>query len=358
MKYPELLDFSDVLLRRSEFDTIIDVRSQAEFAEDHIIGAINCPVLNDEERIVIGTMYKQIGSFEAKRLGAALVAKNIGSHIESMFQDKPRDWKPLIYCWRGGNRSGSMAHIFARIGWPVAQLNGGYKAYRQHVNQSLESVQNRFQWQVLCGPTGSGKSRILQTLVSLGAQVLDLEQLAVHRGSVLGNIPEQAQPSQKQFESRIYECLQSFNTQQPVYVEAESKKIGNLRVPENLMTAMRASPCVTIHLPTEQRVALLMNEYAHFMENTHQLIQQLHFLISLHGKEKISHWKTLTESGEIKQLVSELLRQHYDPAYSKSITRNFTHYTDAMMVEQTGIDEADFIDSARMILQNGTHPAT
>ncbi|MES2040802.1 MAG: tRNA 2-selenouridine(34) synthase MnmH [Pseudomonadota bacterium] len=350
MKYPELLDFPEVFKRRAEFDAIIDVRSPAEFAEDHIAHAINCPVLDNEERIIVGTMYKQVGSFEAKRLGAALVAKNIGRHIETLFQDKPRDWKPLIYCWRGGNRSGAMAHILAKIGWPVVQLNGGYKAYRQFVNQNLNEGLQQFQWQVLCGPTGSGKSRCLQTLAGLGAQVLDLEQLAAHRGSVLGDIPEHAQPSQKQFESRIFEQLQQFDVQKLVYIEAESKKIGNLRVPENLMQAMRASGCLQVNLPLKKRVEFLVEEYAHFMCDTESLNKQLHFLTALHGKEKISGWKQMAQDGELTQLVKELLEQHYDPAYGKSIARNFVGYAKAKQIQQNDIAESDFYESAHQIL--------
>ncbi|MFZ6779492.1 tRNA 2-selenouridine(34) synthase MnmH [Undibacterium sp. Ji83W] len=350
MKYPQLLDFPEVFKRRAEFDAIIDVRSPAEFAEDHIAHAINCPVLDNEERIIVGTMYKQVGSFEAKRLGAALVAKNIGRHIENLFQDKPRDWKPLIYCWRGGNRSGAMAHIFAKIGWPVVQLNGGYKAYRQFVNLSLGTELQHFKWQVLCGPTGSGKSRCLQTLAEMGAQVLDLEELAAHRGSVLGDIPEHAQPSQKQFESHIFERLQGFDEQKIVYVEAESKKIGNLRVPETLMQAMRASGCIQVNLPLEKRVEFLVKEYAHFMRNTESLNQQLHFLTALHGKEKISDWKQMAEAGKLTQLVKELLEHHYDPAYGKSIARNFVGYSKARQIEQNDIGESDFHESALHIL--------
>lgn len=350
MKYPELLDFPEAFKRRAEFDTIIDVRSPAEFAEDHIANAINCPVLDNDERIVVGTMYKQVGSFEAKRLGAALVAKNIGQHIESLFQDKPRDWKPLIYCWRGGNRSGSMAHVFARVGWPVAQLNGGYKAYRQFVNNSLSAELDQFQWQVLCGPTGSGKSRTLQTLERLGAQVLDLEQLAEHRGSVLGGLPEHIQPSQKQFESRIFERMQEFSPQKVIYVEAESKKIGDLRVPEHLMSAMRASTCIQLRLPTARRVELLIEEYAHFMHDTESLNKQLQFLTALHGKEKILSWRRMAEGRELQGLVHELLEQHYDPAYNKSIIRNFAKYLNAQSIQQNNIDEFDFIDTANQIL--------
>ncbi|MFZ6656086.1 tRNA 2-selenouridine(34) synthase MnmH [Undibacterium sp. TJN19] len=350
MKYPELISFEDALKRFPEFDAIIDVRSPAEYAEDHIAGAINCPVLDDSERITVGTMYKQIGSFEAKRLGAVLVAKNIAQHIEKNFLDKPKDWKPLIYCWRGGNRSGSMAHIFAKIGWSVAQLDGGYKSYRHFVNNSLSAESIQFHWRVLCGPTGSGKSRLLQTLQRMGAQVLDLEQMAGHRGSVLGGIPNCPQPSQKKFESRIFEQLKKFDHQKVIYVEAESKKIGRLRVPEILMDNMRASPCISICLTIEKRVDLLLQEYAHFIADTASLNLQLDFLTALHGKEKIAAWRQLAESGHIPALVKQLLEQHYDPAYNKSIERNFTLANKAVIIKQDTIAETDFINSARLIM--------
>lgn len=217
------------------FDTIIDVRSPSEFAEDHVPGAINCPVLSDEERVRVGTIYKQVNAFEAKKIGAALVARNIAEHIEAQFLDKPRNWKPLIYCWRGGNRSGAMAHILSQIGWHVQKLDGGYKKYRGEVNRALAAWPPRFTFQVVCGMTGSGKTRLLQVLESVGAQVLDLEKLAAHRGSVLGGLPSESQPSQKAFETRIWQLLRGFNPAQPVFVESESKKVGNLRVPEALM---------------------------------------------------------------------------------------------------------------------------
>ncbi|WP_394781523.1 tRNA 2-selenouridine(34) synthase MnmH [Undibacterium sp.] len=351
MKYPEILGFADLLPRLAEFDAIIDVRSPAEYAEDHIPGAINCPVLDNEQRVRVGTIYKQIGSFEAKKIGAALIAKNIAQHIETLFLDKPKDWTPLVYCWRGGNRSGAMALILARIGWPVTQLEGGYKNFRGHVNEVLPELAQRFHWRVICGPTGSGKSRLLQTLASSGAQVLDLEQLAAHRGSVLGSLPSQPQPSQKKFESDIWQTLRHFDAGQPVFVEAESKKVGKLRVPDAIMEAMRKSPCIALRLPAEQRVQLLMEDYAHFIDDTEDLNRQLDCLQTLHSKEKIHGWKQLASNGHMHELVAELLEKHYDPAYLRSINRNFIQSANAMLLDQTGISNTDFLSSAETLVK-------
>jgi tRNA 2-selenouridine synthase len=214
-----------------KFDAIIDARSPAEYAEDHIPGAISAPVLDDAERAQVGTLYKQVSPFDAKKLGAALVAKNVSQHIEQRFKDNPKTWHPLVYCWRGGKRSGAMAHILREIGWNADTLEGGYKAYRRWVVQQLETLPERFELRVIHGPTGSGKSRLLHALRRAGAQVLDLEDLAAHRGSVLGNLPDRPQPSQKMFESLLLKVLSALEEAKPVYVEGESKKIGELQVP-------------------------------------------------------------------------------------------------------------------------------
>ncbi|MHB8166355.1 MAG: tRNA 2-selenouridine(34) synthase MnmH, partial [Sulfuricella sp.] len=223
------------LAQLARFDDIIDVRSPSEFRDDHIPGAVNFPVLNDEERARVGTIYKQTSAFDAKKIGAALVARNIAGHVEQHFSDQPKNWRPLVYCWRGGSRSGAMTHILNQIGWRAQQLKGGYKAYRTMVLATLQTLPGRFRYRVICGPTGSGKSRLLTALDELGAQVLDLEGLAAHRGSILGSLPDADQPSQKLFESRLWEALQKFDPDHPVYVEAESKKIGNIRAPDALL---------------------------------------------------------------------------------------------------------------------------
>ncbi len=349
MKYPALLSFDDLLPQLDQFDAIIDVRSPSEYAEDHIPGAINCPVLNDEERIRIGTMYKQVNAFEAKKVGAALVARNIAHHIDTAFSLQPREWKPLVYCWRGGNRSGSVAHILAKIGWPVVQLDGGYKEYRRHVNTNLAQLPARFTFKVVCGPTGSGKSRLLRTLAAQGAQVLDLEKLAAHRGSVLGNLPAEPQPTQKTFESVLWHTLRHFDAGREVFVESESKKVGNLRVPDALMEKMRASSCIALQLSPTNRIKLLMQDYAHFITNPAMLNTQLDCLVALHGREQISRWQAMALSGQMEALVGALLVNHYDPAYIRSIDRNFALFAQAQQLELPDITDEAFGNAARIL---------
>ncbi|MBR7783053.1 tRNA 2-selenouridine(34) synthase MnmH [Undibacterium sp. LFS511W] len=348
MKYPELLTLEETLAQLDQFDGIIDARSPAEYAEDHLPGAINLPVLDNEERIRIGTMYKQTGAFEAKRLGAALVAANIARHLENQLQDKPREWRPLIYCWRGGNRSGSMAHIFARIGWPVAQLQGGYQSFRRRVHAELPQLVSQVSWKVICGPTGSGKSALLETLAAQGAPVLDLEQLASHRGSLLGALPGTVQPSQKQFESQIWLRLKQA-AGKTLYVESESKKVGNLRVPDCVMEAIRAAECVFIEAPFEERVRFLCDSYPHWMQQPDVLCERLSHLAVQHGNQQVQVWKEMVQQAAFRELTASLLEQHYDPSYRKSMAKNFGKLQTARTISLADL-QADSLQSAAMQL--------
>jgi tRNA 2-selenouridine synthase len=324
----------------SDFDEIIDVRSPAEYAEDHIPGAISAPVLDDEQRAEVGTLYVQDSPFVAKKRGAALIARNIADHLENIFKDKPKQWKPLVYCWRGGQRSGAMAHILAQVGWSTSRLEGGYKNYRRQVLADLDTLPDTLKFRVVCGPTGSGKSRLLRVLQEQGAQVLDLEALAQHRGSLLGNLPDEPQPSQKMFESRIWDVLHRCDAKRPVFVEAESKKIGVLGTPEALLAKMRASECLLIEAPVEARVQLLMEDYAHFLSDPALLIQRLTPLLPLHGRQVLDHWQQLAEQGNWEELVEKLLIQHYDPAYRRSTASNFTRLSAASVLQLEKLDEA------------------
>ena len=329
------------------FDAIIDVRAPAEYAEDHVPGAISAPVLDDAERAQVGTMYKQVSPFDAKKAGAALVARNVSRHVDTLFKDKPKSWHPLVYCWRGGKRSGAMAHILREIGWNAETLEGGYKAYRRWVVAQLQSLPASLEFKVVHGPTGSGKSRLLGALRHAGAQVLDLEALAQHRGSVLGNLPHRPQPSQKMFESLLLRQVQSFDSSHPVFVEGESKKIGELQVPDALMERMRASACVLLETELETRVDLLLDEYGHFLEDKKALDAQLDCLVALHGRERIAEWKAIADW---RELVRRLLIEHYDPAYRRSAARNFARLPHATRISIAGAEDASFAAAARALL--------
>ena len=335
----------------AEFDEVIDVRSEAEFEADHVPGAINCPVLSNAERARVGTIYKQASAFDAKKIGAALVSRNIARHLEARFADRPRGWRPLIYCWRGGSRSGALAHVLQQVGWRAGRLDGGYQAYRRAVIADLHERPPQFKWRAICGLTGSGKSRLLRALAQCSPQVLDLEALAAHRGSVLGNLPGAPQPSQKMFESLVWAELRKFDTARPVWVEAESKKIGSVRVPETLIAAMWNGECIRLDASVALRVAMLREEYQHFVSDPALLGTQLDCLVAHYGRDQIGAWKALAANGEWDTLVRELLENHYDPAYTRSTLKHYPHYADGMRLEVTADSDAIFDGLAAQCLR-------
>lgn len=306
------------LTQIAEFDEVIDVRSPSEYADDHLPGAISCPVLDDAERARVGTLYKQESPFAAKKVGAALVAHNIARHIEAHLLDKPRNWRPLIYCWRGGQRSGAFTHILRQIGWDACRLEGGYKNWRRHVIEQLTLLPARQNFRVISGPTGSGKSRLLEALAAQGAQVLHLEALAAHKGSVLGTLPDEPQPTQRSFESRLYTALSALDPQQPVFVEAESRRIGLRQLPDELLSALRQAPGIRIEADTAARVDFLLRDYDYFLTHPAWLVERLDYLRGLQANETLERWKHLIEMRDFSTLVNELLERHYDPLYRRS----------------------------------------
>lgn len=311
--------FSYVLI--DQYDAIIDVRSPAEFAEDHIPGAINLPVLDNEERARVGYTYKQVSRFEARRMGAALVAKNIARHIETELSSQPADFTPLIYCWRGGMRSSAMALIFSQIGWPAQTLAGGYKTYRHHVQTSLYEGQSPYRIVLLDGNTGTAKTSLLKRL-SDQVQVLDLEGLANHRGSIFGGLGSDTQPSQKLFESRLASALSAFDPDRPILVEAESNKIGLRVLPPVLWDAMQDAPRIEIKAPVTARADHLLQTYPELVENIERLETSLDHLTEFVGHEQTDNWKSLARSGDYHKLAVELMERHYDPAYDRSRQRH------------------------------------
>lgn len=349
-KNPHILDIAQFAQARNQFDAIIDVRSPAEFALDHIPGSINYPVLNNEERAQIGTLYKQVSPFAAKKLGAAMVSRNIAQHLEQSMLNHPREWRPLIYCWRGGERSGAFTHVLNRIGWKAMQLEGGYQGFRRIVIDDLDLAAKQFQFQVICGMTGTGKTRILHELQSLGAQVLDLEGLAIHRGSVLGNEPDSEQPSQKGFETALWNALQSLDPSKPVFIESESKKVGGVHIPDALMETIRNGLCIELRSSLPTRVSWLLHEYHHFLENTAQFKEKLGLLTTRYGKVQIAEWFNQIDAGDFNPLVTDLLVKHYDPAYQSSIVRNFPKYRADFFTELLDDGDIAFKNAAKDIL--------
>jgi tRNA 2-selenouridine synthase len=331
----------------ASYDAIIDARSPAEYAEDHLPGAVSLPVLDDAERARIGTLYKQVSPFAARRLGAALVARNIAQHLVSALARFPREWRPLVYCWRGGKRSGAFVHVLREIGWNAQALEGGYKAYRRFVVDELARLPGEFSFRVIHGATGSGKSRLLRALAQAGAQVLDLEDLAAHRGSVLGDLPDRPQPTQKAFETSLRAQLAALDRARPVYVEGESRKIGQLQVPEALIERMRAAECLLLEAGPATRVALLMDEYRHFFDDAAALCAQLDCLAPLHGRARIDEWKALAHGGGWEALTARLLEEHYDPAYRRSAARNFAQLPRARVLRVPSADTSAFAELAQ-----------
>lgn len=317
------------LAQLAQFDEVIDARTPSEYLDDHIPGAINCPVLNDEERAEIGTLYKQVSPFVARKRGAALVARNIADHLLERFQDKPKNWRPLVYCWRGGQRSGAFVTILRQIGWDACQLENGYKGWRRHVMDELVRLSPLFDYRIVCGATGSGKTRLLAALTAEGAQVLDLEALAAHKGSLLGDLPSEPQPSQRLFDSRLFAALSALDPAQPVYAEAESRRIGRVELPTILLESLRNSPCLTVEASQAARLDYLLEDYAYFLADPAPMLEKLDRLKELRGNEVLVRWRSLVEAGAWRELVQDLLERHYDPLYHRSQDQNFVMYPQA-----------------------------
>lgn len=342
---------ADAIGQLDRFDAIVDARSPAEFADDHLPGAVSWPVLDDDERRAVGIEYKQISAFDARKRGAALVARNVADHLERWVLDKPRGWKPLVYCWRGGQRSGTLAWFLDQIGFRTHVLEGGYKAFRAEVIAQLERLPQPLQFIVVCGRTGSGKTRLLHALRDAAAQVLDLEALACHRGSVLGALPARPQPSQKAFETRVWHALHGFDPARPVYVESESRKVGNLRVPEALMQRMRtAGQCVEIEMPDAARLQLLLDEYGFFADDVEGFCRLLDALVALRGRDVVRGWQQLAREGRFGEVFLDLMHLHYDPTYTRSIERNFAGYPMARKVRLADASAASVVAAATSLL--------
>lgn len=317
------------------FDVVIDARSPAEYDMDHIPGALNCPVLDNEQRHAVGLTYVQSSAFEARRLGGAMVARNIAAHLTTQFQDKPKSWRPMVYCWRGGLRSGAFVSWLRLVGWDAQQLKGGYKAWRTYVIAQIEALSAVLPLRVLCGPTGSAKTRVLHALAQQGEQVLDLERLAGHRGSVLGAVSGIEQPSQKKFETCLFTALADFDLQRTIWVEAESRCIGKLALPNALLQRLRASPVVEITASTQARLAYLLRDYAWLGDDPNALCDKLGMLKGILPNDLLAQWQRWAMARDLPRLFDDLIAKHYDPLYARSQGRHLKRllYADHVRVD-------------------------
>jgi tRNA 2-selenouridine synthase len=313
------LNWHDCLAEKP-FTRIIDVRSPAEYAENHIPGAVNLPVLSNDERAEVGRLYNQVSRFDARRLGAAMVARSIAAHLESFFAPHPEHSRFLLYCWRGGQRSRAAATILDAVGWDVTVIAGGYKNYRAHVRDTLARLGPQLRCQMLTGLTGSGKSRLLRLMAEQGHQVLDLEAIGCHRGSLLGEEPDASQPSQKHFESLLLQQIERFDLTKPVWLESESKRLGRLWLPEPLWQAMLHASVHEIHVPAAARAAFLIQEYPHFIADPEALMVKLETLRESCGGKQLAAWQDMIRAGQWLEFVVSILERHYDPVYRRSVS--------------------------------------
>ena len=322
------------------FDDIIDVRAPSEFAEDHVPGAINLPVLSDAERAEVGTIYVQQDSFLARKIGAAMVSRNAAAHLEGPLADRDGGWRPLVYCWRGGQRSGSFASILSQIGWRVELIDGGYKSYRKLVVKALYDTPIDLRIILLDGGTGTGKTALLQSLKAQGAQMLDLEGLAEHRGSLLGGFAS-GQPSQKMFESRLVAEIERLDPEKPVYVEAESNKIGDLLIPPSLWAVMLGAPAFRISCSLAERARFTAQSYADLTVDPSELRARLHPLKTFHGAEQLAAWDQMIADKAYEALAASLIEVHYDPRYNKSAARRdrVERALDVIRLDEAGLSE-------------------
>jgi len=341
-KTPKICPFHEDIFTRH--DDIIDVRTAAEFHDDHIPGAINIPVLDESERATVGKLHSK-DAFEGHKIGASLISTNIGRIIKEHFINKPPDYSPLLYCWRGGLRSHSLALVLANIGYDVTVLEGGHKLYRKKVIEDLASLPEQLKLVIISGVTGSGKTKILQTLSNSGEQIVDLEGLARHKGSVLGRIPGVEQPRQKLFESLIWDALRKCDPSSLVWVESESRRVGNRNLPDELFTAMTSAPRVDLEVNMQERIKHIIDEYPYCIENPEDLKVSLSVLNNFKrvSKDRLDSWLRLVDTGSWQELVESLLVHHYDPTYHNSQAKNSQLCRDRRTVKVESLNEERLI---------------
>jgi tRNA 2-selenouridine synthase len=304
------------------YDLIIDARTPAEYAEDHIPGAVSCPVVSNEQHSIVGTLYAK-DPHEAYTVGAQFVFRNIADHIRELAPRLTPTVSILVYCFRGGKRSQAWGAALTAMGLSTTVLPGGWKRYRRHVMDELETRPQLYQFVVVSGPTGCGKTRLLQALAAQDEQVLDLEALGRHRGSLLGLMPGDAQPTQKTFDTELLAALSKLDPSRRVWVESEGKKIGDLHVPPALFERTQQASILRVDAPMADRVQALCEDYPHLAQDPVHCVELLAPLKKLVSKEEMARWAELAHAGDARGLFERLLIAHYDPSYARSLRHHY-----------------------------------
>lgn len=311
------IDISEFILVANNH-RILDVRTNAEYEQGHFPGAENIPLFSNEERAIVGTIYKKEGKQKAVLKGLELVGPRMSEIVQTILE-KNNSKKILLYCWRGGMRSNSVAWLLEQCGIQTVLLKGGYKQFRKKVLSSFENKKNIL---VLGGKTGSSKTDVLHLLKEKGEQVIDLEKLANHKGSAFGGLGEEMQPSQEMFENNLFWSLSQLNPSNTIWIEDESRLIGKKIIPEGLWTQMRSAPVAFIDLPKEERINYLVMHYGKFsaeelkksIAHIQKRLGGLDSKIALEGIDKNDLYKTC-----------EISLKYYDKAYEHGLSKRDTH---------------------------------
>ena len=320
------------VLEFGAYALVIDARSPHEYEEDHLPGAINLPVVDDAEFAEVGITHKT-DKHGAYLIGVGYSLRNMAEHIKPLIAKYGKQDRMLVYCFRGGKRSKLWADNLRTIGFEVDVLRGGWKNYRRWVRLSLETLPRHFEFRVLSGATGCGKTRLLHALQGVGEQVLDLEAIASHRGSLIGALPGQRQPTQKYFDTMLLDAMRKFDPELPVWLEAESKKIGNLQLPDALHEAMHRTTPIRLSAPMHERIRLWREDYPHFVDDPKGMVEMLSPLKPLIGGEELTSWRQLAADDRVDELFERVMTRHYDPCYQRTTARSYVNATDAPVVE-------------------------
>lgn len=304
------------LFQENEFKIILDVRSPAEFEKGHIPRAINFPLFNNEERAIIGTLFKQVGAEQAMLKGLDLIGPKMGTFAVKA-KEIIKDKSCLIHCWRGGKRSSSMSWLLNNFNLKTSVLKGGYKSYRKEVRNQLQQI--KVQYIVLGGRTGSGKTSILKALKERGEQIIDLEGLANHKGSAFGWIGEREQPSIEQFENQLLDQILSLDLAKHVWIENESRTIGSVYLPEGFWQNMKSSPLINIEVPETARIKNLVSSYS--LDNQEELNQSFKRIKKRIGDKAYRDALELVANGDFKEAASVALT-YYDKTYKHLLDTN------------------------------------